>query len=120
MFEVLALQPQTVQAAEICEVLAHPAAYDGKLISISGIFRTDWHHGAIIIGEPCGWGIVFGGNANLGEPWTRIEGTRGHHDVKISIAVIGRFRWNPDDASMYPLKHVIAVDAITSLEIQPE
>lgn len=120
MLETLVLQSQPTQVAEICEVLAHPGNYDGKLISISGAFHTDWHHGATIVGEPCNLGIVFGGNANLGEPWTRIEATRGRHDLTISITVTGRFKWAPDDAHMYPLRHVIAVDEITFLNIQPD
>lgn len=120
MIELLAHSTQAAEIASICEVVAHPADYDGKLITISGEFLTDWRHAAVVVGDPCRVGIVFGGQADLGEPWARIKDTQGRYDLTIRLTVTGRYRWDPHAAQMYPTTHLIEVDKITSLDIQSD
>ena len=121
MFEMPPPQPPQLVAASDCEVVERPADFDGKMISVSGTFLTDWHHGSLIVGQPCGKGVWFGGDtALLGEPWTRIERTRRTTEtIVITLTAVGRLHWTPEATGMFPATHVLDVEDITSLDIRP-
>lgn len=121
MFEMSPPPPPHVVAASICEVVKRPADFDGKMISVSGTFLTDWRHGSLFMGQPCRKGVMFDGDpALLGEPWTRIERTsRTPGKVVITLTAVGRFHWTPDATGMYPATYVLDVKVITSLDVRP-
>lgn len=122
MIELLMHQSEAVQVGSVCDLIARPADFDGKLISVRGTFNADWRHPHLIVGEPCDKGVIFAGDTSaLGERWQRIWQTRGNPDVAINLTVTGRFHWDSQaPPQMYPATHVIEVQEIVALDIQAE
>jgi hypothetical protein len=102
-FLVVVMAPSTVLAqpiqADVCEVFANPAKYDGRRIAVTGLFATDWHHAMDVMGKPCERGLMLAippAVANTPD-WHRIEATKaqGAPYPEIGVSLVGVFKYDP-------------------------
>lgn len=110
----------------VCDVLANPSAFDGKLVRFRAGVLTEWHHGIALMGRDCQGAIQLASTgavpAEQTEAFDAAVGTplKGGFDRTAVATFTGRISWKPRKERAYmdnPLK--LAAHLIHQIEVSP-
>jgi hypothetical protein len=100
-------------STSVCEVLAHPAKYDGKYVRFTASFESDGIERSILTSEKCRQGIIpFPPSDTRAHPDVDALdfGRAGTSDKKVSPTFTGRFRWKAP-------KLILELDSVSDLRV---
>lgn len=110
-------------ATTVCEIIADPSAFNGRRVAVEGYYRTDWHHGALLVGEDCRRGIFIGPErgSEAALDFAQVYALQGQqlNPNAVRMSVLATFVYDPTETGTFALTHVFRVYDVVELEIDP-
>lgn len=106
----------------VCEIAQHPELFDGKVVRIAGVVKSDGLENTLIVDPACpdtGIGFKYSERASKSVAAQRLDkaiyftGTPGTKDKEITVTLAGKFAWNSKGGP----PRLIVVDKVSHLVV---